>query len=34
MVIHVGISPAEYWALTLGERDALVEEMNRAKRKR
>jgi len=28
-VIHLGISPSDYWAMTLGEHDALVAEFNR-----
>jgi len=32
LVVNVGISPADYWALTLRERDAITREFNRVQR--
>ena len=33
-VVHLRISPSEYKALTLAERDAIVREHNKANRRR
>lgn len=33
-VVHLKISPSDYRSLTVGERDAIVREFNRANRKR
>ncbi len=30
-VVHLGFKPAEYWALTLAERDAIIEAANARK---
>lgn len=32
--VHLGIRPWEYYQLTVAEREAIVAEWNRAKRKR
>lgn len=34
MVVATGIQPSEYWALTLGQREALVRAVKRANRTR
>lgn len=33
-VVHLHISPSDYKALTIAERDAIVQEHNRANRRR
>lgn len=33
-VVHMRMSPTDYRALTVGERDAIVKEFNRANRNR
>jgi hypothetical protein len=33
LVIALGITPADYAALTLGERDAIVRELNKRRRR-
>lgn len=30
-VVHLGFTPADYWNLTVAERDAIVETWNRRK---
>lgn len=34
LVIHLGISPAEYWGLRLDEQQALIHEWNRTQKRR
>jgi hypothetical protein len=31
-VVHLGMSPSEYWDLTLAQRDAILREANKRKR--
>jgi hypothetical protein len=33
-VVGLGLTPADYWALTWAERNAIVREQNRAKRRK
>lgn len=33
-VVNIGVAPADYWRLTVYERDAIVGEFNRVHRKK
>lgn len=33
-VVNLGLSPADYWQLTVGQRNAIVTEANKAARRR
>jgi hypothetical protein len=32
-VVHLGMAPGDYWALTLMQRDAILREANKRNRK-
>lgn len=34
LVVNVGMRPADYWALTVAERSAIIREFNRVQKKK